>query len=392
MHTGTQLQLHRLDNPIRDYAWGSRTAIADLQGRPSPTAGPEAEVWIGAHPAAPSRLADGTDLLTAIEADRAGLLGPGHDRLPFLLKILAVAEPLSIQVHPDSGQARRGFAREEALGIPRDSATRNYRDDWPKPELVYAVTAFEALCGFRAPEIAARLLRALNGARLRRLADILEEGGPEAALGALNAWPGADRSALVAEVRDAGTTGPDPAHRAAAMIAADHPDDPGAVASLLFNLRALRPGQALYTAPRTIHAYLRGTAVEIMASSDNVLRGGLTGKHIDTAELAAVTDFTPTRPEVLEPSILPTGEELYPTPAEQFQLTRLRPRPPIGIPVPGPSAILCLEGTLSVARGGTTELLAPGEALFVPYEGAGPLVIEGDGVGFRASAPDAGPR
>ncbi|MBO2463883.1 mannose-6-phosphate isomerase, class I [Actinomadura violacea] len=376
-----------MDNPIRDYAWGSRTAIAELQGRPSPTARPEAELWIGAHPTAPSRLADGTDLLAAIKEDRAGLLGPGQDRLPFLLKVLAVAKPLSIQVHPDSDQAQRGFAREEALGIPLDSATRNYRDDWPKPELVYALTAFEALCGFRTPEIAARLLRALNGPRLRRLADIVEEVGPKAALGALNAWPAADRSNLVAEVRDAETIDPDPAHRAAAMIAADHPDDPGVVASLLFNLIALQPGQALYTAPRTIHAYLRGTAVEIMASSDNVLRGGLTGKHIDRAELAAVTDFTPTQPEVLQPSPLPTGEELYAAPVEQFQLTRLRPRPPIGIPLPGPSTILCTDGTLSVARGGTTELLTPGEALFVPYEGAGPLVIEGDGTGFRASVP-----
>ncbi|WP_433136180.1 mannose-6-phosphate isomerase, class I [Actinomadura nitritigenes] len=376
-------------NPIRNYAWGSRTAIADLQGRPSPTAGPEAEVWIGAHPAAPSRLADGTGLQAAIKADRAGLLGPGHDRLPFLLKILAVAKPLSIQVHPEPEQAHRGFAREEALGIPIDSPTRNYRDDWPKPELVYAVTAFEVLCGFRTPEVAARLLRALNGPRLRRLTNILGEAGPEAVLGALNAWPAADRSALVAEVCDADAPGPDPALRAAAVIAADHPDDPGVVASLLFNQITLQPGQALYTAPRTIHSYLRGTAVEIMASSDNVLRGGLTGKHIDTAELAAVTDFTPTRPEVLEPSPLPTGEELYAAPAEQFQLTRLRPRPPISIPVPGPSAILCIEGTLSVARGGTTEPLTPGEALFVPYEGASPVVIEGDGVGFRASVPEA---
>ncbi|WP_433472408.1 mannose-6-phosphate isomerase, class I [Spirillospora sp. CA-142024] len=387
MHTGTQL--YRLDNPVRDYAWGSRTTIADLQGRPSPTATPEAEVWIGTHPSAPSRIAGGTDLLKEIEADRAGLLGPAHDRLPFLLKILAVAEPLSIQVHPDAGQAHRGFAREEALGIPLDAPTRNYRDDWPKPELVYAVTTFDALCGFRAPEAAARLLRRLDGPRLRRVADILEQGGPESALGSLNEWPVADRPALVAEIGEAAVTGggPDPAHRAAAMIATHHPQDPGVVASLLFNLITLQPGEALYTAPRTIHAYLRGTAIEIMASSDNVLRGGLTGKHIDQSELKAVTDFTPARPEVLEPRPLATGEELYATPAPQFQLTRLRPRPHIGIPAPGPSAILCLEGFLHVTRGDATELLSPGEALFVPYEGAGPLVIEGEGLGFRASVP-----
>jgi mannose-6-phosphate isomerase len=385
MHTGTQL--YRLDNSVRHYAWGSRTAIADLQGRPSPTAAPEAEVWIGTHPAAPSRIAAGTDLLKAVEADRAGLLGPAHDRLPFLLKILAVAEPLSIQVHPDPDQARRGFAREQALGIPLDAPTRNYRDDWPKPELVYAVTTFDALSGFRAPETAARLLRRLDGPRLRRVADILEQRGSEAALGALNEWPVADRLALVAEMVDAAGAGGDPAHRAAAMIATYHPQDPGVVASLLLNLITLRPGQALYTAPRTVHAYLRGTAIEIMATSDNVLRGGLTGKHIDQSELTAITDFTPTRPEILEPHPLATGEELYATPAPQFQLTRLRPRPHISIPAPGPSTILCIEGFLRVTRGGATELLSPGEALFVPYEGAGPLVIEGEGTGFRASVP-----
>ncbi|NDU72246.1 mannose-6-phosphate isomerase, class I [Actinomadura sp. DSM 109109] len=386
MHTGTPL--YRLDNPVRDYAWGSRTTIADLQGRPSPTAAPEAEVWIGTHPAAPSRIAGGPDLRTAVEADRARLLGPAHDRLPFLLKILAVAAPLSIQVHPDPDQARGGFTREEALGIPRDAPARNYRDDWPKPELVCAVTAFDALCGFRPPGTAARLLRRLDGPRLRRVADVLEERGPEAALGALNGWPLADRPALVAEVGVAAGSR-DPAHRAAAKIAARHPRDPGAVASLLLNLIELRPGQALYTAPRTLHAYLRGTAIEIMASSDNVLRGGLTGKHVDQAELAAVTDFTPARPEVLEPRPLATGEELYAAPAPQFRLTRLRPRPRVTVPEPGPSAILCIEGSLRVTRVDATEHLGPGEALFVPYAGAGPLVVEGEGLGFRASVPAA---
>ncbi|WP_205315676.1 mannose-6-phosphate isomerase, class I [Nonomuraea lactucae] len=384
--TPGDIRLHRLDNPVRNYAWGSRTTIAELQGRPVPSAEPEAEVWIGAHPAAPSRIATGTDMLAAIEADRAGLLGPGHDRLPFLLKILAVAKPLSIQVHPDPEQAARGFAREEALGIPRDAPRRNYRDDWPKPELLYALTSFDALCGFREPGDAVRLLRDLDGTRLHRVADVLERRGLEEAFGLLNSWPDDDRSALVAEVRGGG---PEAAHRTAAKIAEDYPDDPGCVTSLLLNLITLRPGQALYARPRTIHAYLRGTAVEIMASSDNVLRGGLTPKHVDKAELAAVTDFTPSRPEVVEPLTLPTGEELYPTPARQFQLTRLRPGPVIKVPSPGPGAILCIAGSILVTRGRTVERLSPGEALFVPYDGDDELLIEGDGSGFRASVPAA---
>ncbi|MFI0450198.1 mannose-6-phosphate isomerase, class I [Actinomadura sp. 6N118] len=411
-HPFGDMQLIRLDNPVRNYAWGSRTTIAALQGRPFPTTEPEAEIWIGAHPAAPSRVTARTDLLAAIEADRSGILGPERDRLPFLLKVLAVAKPLSIQVHPDSQQAVCGFTREESLGIPRDDPTRNYRDDWPKPELLYAVTDFDALCGIREPRDAARLLRDLPGERLQRIAGVLEERGPGETFDLLNSWPINDRRALVAEVRIGGTQarmgetearmgesearmgesevrmgGPEAALRAAARIAADQPDDPGCVTSLLLNLVTLTPGQALYARPRTIHAYLHGTAVEIMASSDNVLRGGLTPKHVDQAELAAVADFTPTKPEVIEPVTLPTGEEMYPAPVEQFQLTRLRPRPLITIPDPGPSAILGLVGSLTVTRGDTTHLLNPGEALFAPHNGDNKLTIGGQGLGFRASIP-----
>ncbi|KAB2352416.1 mannose-6-phosphate isomerase, class I [Actinomadura rudentiformis] len=398
-NTFSDTQLIGLDNPVRNYAWGSRTTIAALQGRPFPTAEPEAEIWIGAHPAAPSRVSARTDLLTVIDADRPGLLGPGRDRLPFLLKVLAVAKPLSIQVHPDAQQAVRGFTREEALGIPRDDPKRNYRDDWPKPELLYAVTDFDALCGIREPREAARLLRALGGTRLQRIAGVLEQRGPRETFDVLNSWPTDDRPALVAEVRTGATearrdgpeaprrSDPEVALRTAARIAADQPDDPGCVTSLLLNLVTLAPGQALYARPRTIHAYLQGTGVEVMASSDNVLRGGLTPKHVDQAELAAVADFTPSEPEVVKPVTLPTGEDMYPAPVEQFQLTRLRPRPLITVPEPGPSSILCLDGSLTVTRGGITHLLNPGEALFAPHSGDDELTIEGQGLGFRASIP-----
>src|SRR4051812_48364382 len=151
-------ELLRLDNPIQNYDWGSRTVLAELQGRPSPADRPEAELWIGAHSKAPSLVAAAGSLLDVIDSDLQGLLGPGHSRLPFLLKILAVDKPLSLQVHPDAEQAVKGFAAEtHPVGDPR----RTYQDDWPKPELIYALTRFEALCGFREPAEAATLLDGL---------------------------------------------------------------------------------------------------------------------------------------------------------------------------------------------------------------------------------------
>lgn len=370
--------LLRLDNPVRAYDWGSHTVLADLLGRPA--AGPEAELWIGAHPAAPSGLPDGRSLRTAITDEPGPMVGPGVDRLPFLLKVLAVERPLSIQVHPDPEQARAGFARENG------QAPRNYHDSWPKPELVYAVTEFEALCGFAEPAHACDLLRATGGPRLREVAAALSTGGPRAAVTRLLGWPAEDRRALVEEVRACRAEAPELVW--AQRLAELYPDDPGVVTALLMNLVTLAPGQAMFARPRTIHAYLRGTGVEIMANSDNVLRGGLTAKHIDIEELLAVTDFTPSAPELVEAVAQPNGEDLFPTPATQFQLTRLRPSvEPIVVAVPGPGALLCLDGELTTERDGATETLRRGQALFLPYSG-GSLRVSGAGLAFRAAVPN----
>ncbi len=371
-------ELLRLDNPIRAYDWGSRAVLARLLGRPVPSAGPEAELWIGAHPGDPSRVAGSGSLLEHIGREPVRLLGPGVDRLPFLLKVLAVEAPLSLQVHPDAEQAVLGFAREESCGLPVGDPKRCYHDDWPKPELVYALTEFEALCGFRPVAEAAAALREPGGARLERVALAVERGGPREALELLAGWPPGDRTALVGEVLPLGGW--------AARLAGRYPHDPGVVTALLLNRVVLSPGQALFARPRTIHAYLRGTGVEIMASSDNVLRGGLTPKHIDLPELLAVTDFTPGLPELVGPVALAGGEDLYPAPVSQFQLTRLRPDPAVEVAEPGPGALLCLEGELEVVRGTARERLRCGEALFIPHRG-GALRVTGSGLGFRAGVP-----
>ncbi|GAA2741119.1 mannose-6-phosphate isomerase, class I [Kitasatospora cinereorecta] len=158
------MTLFRLHNPIRGYAWGSRTTLAELQGRPAPTAEPEAELWIGAHPTAPSLIdgGGGTTLLDLIGSDPTGALGPDLDRLPFLLKLLAVERPLSLQVHPDAAQAAAGFAAEQAAGVAPDDPHRSYHDDQPKPELICALTPFTALCGFADPAQSAALLGSLH--------------------------------------------------------------------------------------------------------------------------------------------------------------------------------------------------------------------------------------
>jgi mannose-6-phosphate isomerase len=377
--------LFPLENPIRSYAWGSHTVLADLAGRPSPTADPEAELWIGTHPVAPSRVTAGGTLPELITADPCAALGPHGDRLSFLLKVLAVERPLSLQVHPDADQARRGHAREEAAGIPLGDPRRSYHDDQPKPELICAVTPFVALCGFAVPQRSAALIADLGIDALKGVVEELGAGGLRDAVTTLLCWPAAERAELVAQARTALEGGRHPHARWAARLAAAYPGDMGSIIALLMNLVELEPGTAMYVPPRTVHAYLHGTGVEILANSDNVLRGGLTPKHIDLPELLAVTDFQAAGPQLREPEPTGDGAEVYQTPAPQFRLSRYRPDPGRKIDVisPGPGAILCLEGEITVRRGNDVLTLIPGRAVFVPHAG-GPLELGGHGLAFHA--------
>ncbi|MFC4909097.1 mannose-6-phosphate isomerase, class I [Actinomadura gamaensis] len=382
----TSAALVRLDCTVRCYAWGSRTVLAELLGR-APGDEPQAELWVGAHPDAPARLrGDGRTLPEYIAGDAVAALGPEAGAgLPFLLKVLAVERPLSLQVHPDAGQAREGFARENAAGLAPDAPDRNYRDDSAKPELVCALTPFDALCGLRAPAEAAVLVGALGVAALDEVVAALDAGDAKRAVEMLLTWPAARRAGLVEDVRKAcGALDGEP-YRVVERLADLHPDDTGPVTSLLLNLVRLEPGQALNVPPRTLHAYLRGTAVEIMASSDNVLRGGLTPKHVDVAEVLAVADFGAFDPVPLAAEPAPNGEGVYPSPAAGFRLTRCAPgAEPVLLDRPGPSALLCLDGSVAISRDGRVEELRRGEALFVPFQG-GPVALTGAGEVFRAT-------
>jgi mannose-6-phosphate isomerase len=368
-----------LDNPIQEYAWGSHTVLARFLGRPAPTEKPQAELWIGAHPAAPSRVRSGASLDEVIAADPEATLGPDSvaafgSRLPFLLKVLAVAEPLSLQVHPDREQAERGFAAERA---PEGDPARNYKDDRPKPEILCALTDFHALAGLREPGESAELLSRVPA--LSPVVELLRAGELRGAVEKILTWP--SPKDVVAE---AAVVSPEPY----ASLAAKYPGDMGVIVAMLLNEVRLLPGQALYVPPRRPHAYLSGTGVELMAGSDNVLRAGLTPKHVDVPELLSIASFEPGEPDVIEPEER-SGEEVYVTPSPEFRLSRVDAA---GRPVlrgSGPQLLLCAEGEVRVSRDDETFDLRRGNAVFVEHEG-GPIQLEGAGILFRAGLPSVG--
>jgi mannose-6-phosphate isomerase len=385
-----------LSPKVKPYPWGTRDAIADLQGRPVPAPGPEAELWLGAHPSAPSGVA-WTTLDEVIGAAPERALGVEcaarfGDRLPFLLKVLSAAKALSIQLHPSRAQAQRGYAAENARGVPPGDPGRNYVDDWPKPELLYALTPFEVAAGLRAPQDAAALLRALNVPDLEPLAAGLSDAADDevlaTALASVLRWPSADRAGLIAAVitaceRLAADGGPY-ADACAAVVraAADFPDDLGLVALLLMRHAILQPGQAVFMPAGGLHAYLRGTGIELLANSDNVIRSGLTGKHIDVPELLKLLDPSVAVP-VLAPRILPDGITWFDTPAPEFRLhvielsTPELGGPELALPGAGPRILLCLDGScvLHAASAATLDLIR-GDACFIPFAD-GPVAASG---------------
>lgn len=380
--------MDRLTNTIRPYAWGSTTAIAELTGA-EPTGEPQAEMWMGAHPGAPSRTERGP-LNEVIDEDPARELGPRAvakfgPRLPFLLKILAAGAPLSLQVHPNLEEAKEGYEDEERRGVPIDAPHRNYKDANHKPELICALTPFDGLCGFRAPAEAADLLAGLGVDSLKPYVDLLHARPEEAALReVLTAVLTADPDDMAKTVTEAAAAaerlGGD--YAPYASIARHYPGDPGVIAAMLLNHVQLQPGEAMFLGAGVPHAYLDGLGVEIMANSDNVLRCGLTPKHVDVPELLRVVRFEATDPGVLRPEASADGEEVYETPIDEFRLSRFV------LPEGGavhdltagtPQILLCTAGTVHAGD----IALTPGQSAFVP---AGEKAeVSGSGTVFRAT-------
>ena len=377
-----------LKGVVQRYAWGSRSAIPELLGT-GLDGGPQAELWLGAHPSAPAR-AGGVRLDELVLKDPDGALGPDvagrfGPRLPFLLKVLAAAEPLSLQAHPSAARAAVGFADESAAGVPLDAPERRYRDANHKPELLCALTPFHALCGFRPIQATVALLDRLGLADLPVYSE-LATGDLGGTVGRLLTLPQGERAEVAATIADAAAKDPEAEAVWACRVAATHPGDPGVGVALLLNLVELAPGEAIFLPSGNLHAYLEGVGIEVMASSDNVLRGGLTPKHIDVDELLAVLDLRPGPAPVVHP-VADGAIRRYPTPVEEFELllVDLEDDPAV-VAGDRPRIVLCLEGYAALSTPDDELRMPKGTAAWVPADD-GPLSLSGTGRVVLATTP-----
>ena len=374
-----------LQGIVQAYPWGSREALPRIAGE-QPSGEVQAELWLGAHPRAPSVLRRGgidRPLNQVIADDPEGELGADTARsfgreLPFLLKILAVDQPLSLQTHPTRRQAQAGFDAEEERGIPVDADHRSYPDRNHKPELVCALEPFTVFCGFRQLSTAASLLESLGISDLGPAIGFLWSGEADRALRWLLERPPESGAAIAHQVVAACTEpGPFPDERQwAAWIGEQHPGDIGAAIALMLNLVHLQPGQALFLGAGNLHVYLRGVAVEIMANSDNVLRGGLTVKHVDVPAVLDVADCRPLEVPVQSPDAPCFA---FQAPVPDFGLSRVELAGVRRFHPSGPEIVLCTSGRVSVAG----HAITGGGAVWVPAA-AGEYEVAGEGLVFRA--------
>ncbi|WP_052333958.1 mannose-6-phosphate isomerase, class I [Neolewinella persica] len=347
---------------LQHYDWGGYDYIASLLGRQNPDRKPTAELWLGAHPKGAAQIIDSPlNLAEAIAADPEGMLGEDvakrfNNQLPFLFKVLDVREMLSIQVHPTKAAAETGFAREEAAGIDRMAPNRNYRDDNHKPELGVALTDFYLLHGFKSKKDIQRLLRVIPGWDV--LIPILRKQG---VAGLYEHVMSADQQTVNELAQGAvDSLGPKSedgkeglaywTHRAIEKYSKGKYHDRGIFSIWWMNIVHLHPGEAIFQDAGIPHAYLEGVCLEVMANSDNVLRGGLTPKYIDVEELLAHTVTRPVKPALLLPNISTDNWERYPTPSPDFALYRAALRIGEDLEIDttegGPLILFLLEGKL----------------------------------------------
>jgi mannose-6-phosphate isomerase len=397
-----ELVLLPLSNTPRDYAWGSTTAIAGLRGV-APSGEPEAELWLGAHPGSPALIDDGgpVPLDEWIAADPTRALA-GALKLPFLLKILAADKPLSLQAHPSREQARAGFARENAAGIPVDSPSRNYRDDEHKPELIVALSdEFIALSGFRPLERTLHDLQAIiDAVGGCPSAEVFVEdvrsrafgGSPQALRWTVEVLltGGVNVADIVAELTRASgdpralTVAPETT-RTLRTLSEEYPGDPGVVIGAFLNRVVLDRGEALFLPAGNVHAYLSGLGVELMSASDNVLRGGLTTKHVDVRELLAIADFEPLSDPRLSASVVNPSLDVFSTPVDDFVLYRYRGRAASEVPVNVAAIAIATAGEATVTGKQGSLHLKQGEACFITGDETA-VQISGEGEAFLATS------
>jgi len=389
-----------LHGTVQRYAWGTTEAIPDLLGVPA-DGQPVAEYWLGAHPLSPSEV-DGAKL-DAVVHEHPEVLGRASrdrfgDQLPYLMKVLSARHALSLQVHPSRDQAQEGFRRENEAGIALDAPERTYRDDWPKPELLIALDEFHTLSGFRDPKRTAALFDGLGVAEdlASVIGPLTERKGPaalaEVFLDVLSLdGERAKLSELVcaAAMRHKDDDGP-LGDFARTVLELDDvfPADPGILAALLMNRVVLHPGEAVFVPAGHMHAHLRGTGIEVMANSDNVIRGGLTPKHVDVGELIKVVDFCSGDPEVTRPDRIAEGVDRYPTPCPEFDVWRVSPSGETRVELPGAGSariLLMISGSADLTVDGHDLHLGKGDSAFLAAADSD-ASLRGDALGFVAAS------
>lgn len=369
--------MQRLTCPTRAYDWGSTTAIPEFLGLEA-TGEPVAEVWLGTHPLAPSEVV--TPEGPAPLVDIAG-------ELPYMLKVLAPAQPLSIQVHPSSSVAELGFAAEEAGDVPLDDPSRDFKDPHHKPEMVYALSAFETLVGLRPIGEITRLLAGLDVAIARRLLERVDTGSIGVLRNLLTNPPSAADveefvAACAAQKADASR-----GYETVQHVATFHPGDAGVVVALLLNRVTLAPGQAAFIGPGLVHAHLSGLCLEVMASSDNVMRAGLTPKRVNPQALLKIIDDGQPDSPLVEAVRTGATQEFRP-PGDLFALS-VTEAPADRLPGRGRRILLCLDGEVDlVGEGRQTLRLQRGQAAFLAAAD-GQVGVSGTGTVAQAYVPSA---
>jgi mannose-6-phosphate isomerase len=399
------MRIYRLENVVQPYAWGSTTALTDLLGRPNPGRQPQAELWMGTHPNGPSLvLADGERIplrqLIArhpIEVLGVDVFSRFGAALPYLFKVLAAARPLSIQAHPSKQQALEGFARETRQGKALDAPDRSYRDDNHKPEVICALTPFWAMNGFRSPAAAADLLSPVCPPVLDAALQDLKASkgeGLRSFFRAMMKIPVHKRRPAVRQILKSAMSRADasPVYRWMVELVRAYPADMGVLAPALLNLVRLEPGRAMYLPAGQLHAYLEGVGIELMANSDNVLRGGLTPKHVDVAELLDVVRFEAATPTVLDAEPLGPAESVFDCPAEEFSLRIIRVAPGREYFAPARRSVellLCTAGRGRVRSGNQGEMdIRKGDSLLVPAAVDG-YAVSGELTVYKAAVPQS---
>ncbi|MGF1703441.1 mannose-6-phosphate isomerase, class I [Photobacterium makurazakiensis] len=370
---------YQMNNVIQDYAWGSKTSISSLFGIKNPESKPQAEIWMGAHQNGCSKItvADKPILLSEfIYRHKTALIGEKADKLfgdlPYLFKVLAADKALSIQVHPSKEQARVGFAYEEAMGIPQSDSHRNYKDPNHKPELIYALTTYQAMNGFREYDEIVGLFSAIEIEEISALVNLLQANQNQTGLKrffeAILSLNGTIKTTIVTKLTDYAEKHRDDALFSLILeLAEQYPGDIGLFSPLMLNTITLEQGEAMYLHACTPHAYIKGTGLEIMANSDNVLRAGLTPKHMDVKELVDCTCFTPTSVDELR--LIPnrySNVDNYPIPVPDFKFSVYHNANKTPLKVNSAEILLALDTPLTVTHAdGETMTVNKGESIFI---------------------------